>query len=438
MSHTTQAAATTLRSLDRADLRRRRAAIGIGNFMEWFDFAIYGYFAAIIGQQFFPTGDPGTELLSSLAVFAVGFLARPVGALLLGPIGDRHGRRSVLIITVLGMGLATTLIGLTPSYAAWGIAAPIAVIVLRFVQGMMVGGEWSAAATYLGESAPAGKRGLYASLITSTAGGAFLVGTGVATVISLSLTTEQAASWGWRLPFIASVVMAALAIWIRRRLDDTPVYEEVERRRADNTIEKVSRRDRFGAFLLALAFSGVFGITLYVFITYTVNYLGGVVGMPRELALTAVSIGLVAHIIANPLVGALSDRVGRRPILLTGAAGVVVLSVPIFLLLSTGEFGLTVLASVILGVLVSICGTMNVVLLVEVFPASIRSAGAAIGYNLASAVFAGPGPFVAAALVAATGNLVAPAFYLGAVALLCLIVLWLGLPETKDRDIAAG
>lgn len=438
MSQTSQSAATSLRQLDRHDLRRRRVAIGIGNFMEWFDFAIYGYFAAIIGQQFFPTGDPATELLSSLAVFAVGFFARPVGALLLGPIGDRHGRRSVLVITVMGMGIATALIGLTPSYAAWGIAAPILVIVLRFVQGMMVGGEWSAAATYLGESAPAGRRGLYASLITSTAGFAFLVGTGVATLISLTLTPEQAASWGWRLPFIASVVLAALAVWIRRRLEDTPVYEEVARRRADNTIAKVSGRARVGAFLLALAFSGVFGITLYYFITYTVNYLRGVVGMPRELALAAVSIGLVAHIVANPIVGSISDRIGRRPVLLTGAVGVVVLSVPIFLALSTGQFGWAVLAAIVLGVLVSICGTMNVVLLVEVFPASIRSAGAAIGYNVASAVFAGPGPFVAAALVAATANLIAPAFYLGAVALLCLIVLWLRLPETNNRDIATG
>lgn len=438
MSHTSPRATTSLRSLDRNDLRRRRIAIGIGNFMEWFDFAIYGYFAAIIGQQFFPTGDPVTELLSSLAVFAVGFFARPVGALVLGPIGDRHGRRSVLVITVLGMGAATALIGLTPSYATWGIAAPIAIIALRFVQGMMVGGEWSAAATYLGESAPAHKRGLYASLITSTAGAAFLVGTGVATVITLTLTPEQAASWGWRLPFIASVVMAALAIWIRRRLDDTPVYEEVERRRAESAAPKVSGRERANAFLLALAFSGVFGITLYYFITYLVNYLGGVVGMPRELALTAVAIGLAANIVVNPIAGALSDRVGRRPVLLAGAAGVAVLSVPLFLALSTGQFLWVTAAAIVLGMLASVCGTMNVVLLVEVFPASIRSAGAAIGYNVASALFAGPGPFVAAALVAATGNLIAPSFYLGAIALLCFIVLWLRLPETKDRDIAAG
>ena len=167
-------------ALTNTEMRKRQLAVGIGNFMEWFDFAIYGYFAAVIGAQFFPTGNPTTEMLASLAVFAVGFISRPLGALILGPIGDRHGRKAVLLTTVLGMGVTTALIGLTPSYAAIGVAGSIAVVILRFVQGMMVGGEWSAAATYLGESAPAHKRGLHASLITVTAGLAFLVGTGAA------------------------------------------------------------------------------------------------------------------------------------------------------------------------------------------------------------------------------------------------------------------
>lgn len=430
--------APPVRVLDRQDRRRRLAAIGIGNFMEWFDFAIYGYFAAAIGAQFFPTGDPTTELLIALAVFAVGFFSRPVGALILGPIGDRYGRRPLLVITVLGMGLATALIGLTPSYSSWGIAASIIVITLRFVQGAMVGGEWPAAAAYLGESAPAGKRGLYASIMTVTAGLAFLVGTGIATLISMTLTPEQGAEWGWRLPFIASVILAGIALYIRRNLDDTPVFEEIERRRTENVLEKIDRKEFLRGFTLALAFSAVFGLTLYYFITYTPNYLAGVVGMPRSFALTVVSIGLVATVIANPLVGALSDRIGRRPIALTGAIAVVVFSVPMFMAMSSGQFGWAALAAVVVGVLLALCGTMNAVLLVEVFPASRRSTGAALGHNIANAVVSGPGPFVAAWLVAATGNLVAPGFYLGAVALLCFAVLALWLPETYKRNISEG
>lgn len=430
--------AQPVRPLDRSDVRKRQIAVGIGNFMEWFDFAVYGYFAAVIGAQFFPSGDPTAEMLSALAVFAVGFLSRPLGALILGPLGDRYGRKTVLMVTVFGMGITTALIGATPNFATIGVAAPVLVVILRFVQGMMVGGEWSAAATYLGESAPPARRGLHASLITSTAGLAFLVGTGIATIVNLSMSAEAAALWGWRLPFLASLVMAGVAIYIRRRMEDTPVYEEVRRRRESNEQQPVPGAVKANAFLLAMSFSALFGVSLYYFVTYANNYLSGVVGMPRTEALVACAIGLLAHVIANPVVGALSDRFGRRPVLLTGAVGLTVLSVPIFMAMSTGTFGWVVLGVVVLGVLVSIAGTMNVVLLVEIFPASIRSTGAALGHNVAIAALAGPGPLIAASLVAATGNTVAPAYYLGVVSLLALIILWTRFRETNQNDISQG
>lgn len=417
------------------DIRKRQVAVGIGNFMEWFDFAIYGYFAAIIGAQFFPTGDPSVELLASLAVFAVGFVARPLGGMILGPMGDRYGRKVVLVISVMGMGLATALIGLTPSYEMIGVAAPILIVLFRLVQGMMVGGEWSSAVLYLGESAPQGKRALHASLISTTAGLAFLVGTISAAVLAAVMDEAALESWGWRLPFVASFIMAAVAVYIRRSLEDTPVFEEVKQKRLANEIAAVSRRDKAVAFVLTLAFSAVFGTSLYYFITYGNTHLTSMVGMDRVPALTALGLSLAVYVALNPLIGKLSDRIGRRPIALAGSLGLALVTIPVFLMLNTGNFFLVMAGLTVFGLFVAMTAVSNVILLVEVFPASIRSTGAAIGYNVALAVFAGPGPFIAAALIGVTGDLVSPAYYLAIVALLCFLVLWKMLPETKSKNI---
>lgn len=429
---------TELLDLPRRDRQKRLIAVGIGNFMEWFDFAIYGYFAAIIGAQFFPSGDPTAEMLSALAVFAVGFISRPVGALVLGPMGDKMGRRTVLIITVLGMGIITALIGLTPSYASIGIAAPILIVVLRLLQGMMVGGEWTSAAAYIGESAPKNKRGFYASVITATAGLAFLVGTLFAALLTAVMDEQSLSSWGWRIPFVVSLAMAAIAVYIRRKLEDTPVYQELERKRANNTVEVTTRGSKARAFVMTLAFAGIFGVSLYYFITYSNNYLSGPVGMPRFDALMVTGAAMVFYVIANPLAGLAGDRFGRRPVLLTGVIGLIVWSAPAFMLMSTGNPFIAFIGLVVFSLFVACCAVMNNVLLVEVFPASVRSTGSAIGYNLAYALLAGPGPLIAAALVAGTGLLVSPAFYVIAVALVALAVLWPMLKETRHVNISHG
>lgn len=424
--------------LERSDLRKRQIAIGVGNFMEWFDFAVYGYFAAIIGAQFFPSNNPTTEMLSAFAVFAVGFVARPVGALILGPIGDRVGRKAVLVITVMGMGLTTAAIGLVPNYATIGIVAPVLIVILRCVQGMMVGGEWTSAATYLGESAPENRRGLHASLVTATAGAAFLVGTLTATLLNSSMGEEALNTWGWRIPFLASIVMAAIAIFIRRNLEDTPVFKELQERRTQQTQVVASRARKIKAFAISLAFSALFGVSLYYFVTYANNHLSGVVGMPRVEALWVCSIATAYYVLIQPVVGRISDTIGRRPVILTGGAGIALLGIPIFKLLNTGSFLLVLLGLVILATFVTCAGVMAVTLLVEVFPASSRSSGAALGHNIAYAILAGPGPLIAAALIAATGDPISPAYYLVAVAAAAFVALFFALPETKNVDITEG
>jgi MHS family proline/betaine transporter-like MFS transporter len=406
--------------------------------MEWFDFAIYGYFAAIIGSIYFPSDATGVSLLSSLAVFAVGFVSRPFGALILGPIGDRFGRKTVLMITVFGMGVFTTLIGLLPGYNTIGITAPILLVVLRFLQGMMVGGEWSAAGIFLVESAPANRRATAASVVTFTAGIAFLLGTATAAAINATLTEAQVYSWGWRVPFVLSIVMTFIAVFIRRKLNDTPVYHELQEKKANNTLERVSSKDKLNAFILSFAFSALFLVSLYYFITYANNHLVSILGMSKTSALWLCSASLVVYCILHPLVGRFSDHYGRRKLALFAAAGLTIMAYPIFIMMNSGKPALILLGLIIMAFLVAISAVMNVVLLVEVFPASIRSTGAALGHNVSSALLAGPGPFIAAALIQYTGNPNVPAWYLAAVSLLCFLILYTRLPETKNVDLSAG
>ncbi|MDZ4057429.1 MAG: MFS transporter [Polynucleobacter sp.] len=250
------------------ELRKARVAVAIGNFVEWFDFAIYGYFAAVIGRVFFPSAEPGIALLSSLAVFAVGFVSRPLGALIFGPLGDRYGRKPVLAITIAGMGLVTALIGLLPGYASIGIAAPILLVILRFLQGMMVGGEWSSAGIFIVESAPRDHRAVAASLVTCTAGFAYVAGTSTAVALSATVSDDAMISWGWRLPFLASVVLAAIGLYIRRELDETPVFKAIELKRSNADFNRVSLRDNSRALAVSLAFSTLFGVSLYYLLVY--------------------------------------------------------------------------------------------------------------------------------------------------------------------------
>lgn len=422
-----------------ADTRLRTSvAVGIGNFMEWFDFAIYGFFAVLIGELFFPAGaDPVVAALSSFSVFAIGFLMRPLGAFILGPIGDKHGRRTALVVSVVLMGTATFLIGVLPSYAAIGVAAPVLLVLLRCAQGLAAGGEWSGSAAYLVESAPANRRGLFGSLISGTAALAFIVGSFVALWINSSLGQEALRSWGWRIPFLLALPMALIGLYIRMRLGDTPVFTTLQEKHevADAPLKQASDRRNLYAILLTFAFSSVSGLGIYYLATYMNNHFTNALGFDRPHALLLSGIGLFLYMLMCPLAGMLSDRVGRRSIQLLGTAGFVVLSIPAFLLFETGNSVLIVAGVALLGVCQALCSVTNVVLLVELFPASTRSSGSALGYNLGLALIAGPGPLIATALVNASGSTLSPSWYLVAVSVVALPILLKWLPETFRRDI---
>jgi MFS transporter, MHS family, proline/betaine transporter len=413
-------------------------AVGIGNFMEWFDFAVYGFFAAIIGRLFFPEGTSDVvALLSSLAVFAVGFVMRPLGGLVLGPIGDRYGRRVQLAVSVLAMGSATTLIGLLPSYATIGIAAPVLLVLLRCVQGLSAGGEWTGSAAFLVESTPTHRRGIWASIVSGTAALATVVGGSVALLLNSVLTEEQVLSFGWRIPFLLAAPMALVGLYIRSQLHETPVFEQLKARGATATrpVTQGARRN-LRPVLLTLAISSVQGLGFYYLATYVVNYLTATVGLDRGPALALSSAGLLVYMVLCPLAGLLSDRFGRRRPNVVGTAAYVLLPFPVFLMMSGGQPALVVTGIVLLSLAQCLVSVTTVVMLVELFPASSRASGSAVGFNLGLAFVAGPGPLIAAAIADAT-NAVLPAGYLVLVALVALPVIVRWLPETAGRDITA-
>jgi MFS transporter, MHS family, proline/betaine transporter len=411
-------------------------AVGVGNFMEWYDFAVYGFFAVIIGQLFFAGDSPAVGVLSALAVFAVGFFMRPLGGLILGPIGDKYGRRVALSISVLAMGLATTLIGILPTYEVIGIAAPLLLVLMRCVQGLSAGGEWTGSAAFLIEGAPKRRRALFGSVISGTAALASMVGSGFALWLSTIMTEQQIMDYGWRIPFLAALPLAAIGLYVRMKLDDTPVFNELQAtRHVDAAPLKHGAKKNLKPILLSIAFAAVQGLGYYYLATYVVNYLQVTLELDRANALLLSGIGLFIYMCLCPVAGLLSDRFGRRKLNIIGTIGYVILPIPVFMIMATGNPVLIILGLILLGMTQCLVSVTTVVMLVELFPASTRATSSAIGFNIALAFIAGPGPYAGAFLAASLGNAVAPAFYQVLVAGLALIVLAKWLPESSKQNI---
>lgn len=414
-------------------------AVAIGNFMEWYDFAIYGFFAVIIGQLFFANSTPTVAVLSSLAVFAVGFFMRPLGGLILGPIGDKYGRRMALSVSVLAMGVSTTMVGFLPTYAQIGVFAPLLLVLMRCLQGLSAGGEWTGSATFLIEGAPVRRRALYGSVISATAALATVVGSGFALWLNTIMTRDEIMAFGWRIPFWFAAPLALAGLYMRIKLNDTPVFEQLK---AKNEVVKSPlrhhTRHNTKPILLTIAFAAVQGLGYYYLATYVVNYLQVTLKLERANALLLSGIGLAFYMILCPLAGLLSDQFGRRKLNIIGTIGYITLPIPVFLMMSTGNTALIVLGLMLLGLTQSLVSVTTVVMLVELFPASSRASSSAIGFNIALAFIAGPGPYIAAALVVATGSPIAPAFYMVAIAVVALIVLVKWLPESSRQDLATN
>lgn len=390
-----------------ADIRRVALASTIGTTLEWYDFFIFASAAALVfSKLFFPTFDPVAGTIASLASFAVGFIARPVGGAVFGHFGDRIGRKAMLVLSLTMMGGVTFLIGLLPTYASAGIAAPILLTVLRFVQGFAVGGEWGGATLMVIEHAPAKKRGFYGSWPQMGIPGALILSTGAMAATTALTTPEQFAAWGWRVPFLLSGILVVVGIVIRRRLAESPSIERMRRKHDTPSvpIATLLKRHKRTTFLL-VASQAVQCAGFYVVAVYSLVYLTQNLHLPRSDALRALMIAAACTLVAHPTFGALSDRIGRKKVFMGGMIFLGLFIYPYFMLLNTGSYPLIVLAmSLAMAVGEGSVQAAQPSLFAEQYSSGVRYSGVSLAYQLATVSWSGPTPVIAAMLIAWAGG----------------------------------
>jgi MHS family proline/betaine transporter-like MFS transporter len=408
---------------DAATAKRAVTAGAIGNFVEWYDYSVYGFFATIIASQFFPSDDRVASLLATFAVFAVAFFMRPVGAFVFGHYGDTIGRRNTLAAAIILMGIATLMIGVLPSYAQIGVLAPILLVIARLLQGFSAGGEWSGSAAFMVEYAPENQRGLYGSWQQFSIVAGLLVGSGMGGLLGTVLSEDALNAWGWRIPFILGMVVALVGLYLRLRIEDTPAFRIIE---VKEEVTQAPVKESFTAHwresLTAIGFTLAWTVAYYILLTYMPTYVSETLGIPLTQALLSNAIGLVALMALIPFTAVLSDRIGRKPLLIASSALIALLTYPLFLLASTQVLVFIVLAQVLFGVIISLFSGPGPAALVEMFPTNVRYSALGVSYNIAVAAFGGTAPFLATYLISLTGSNFSPGFYLIAAAVVTLIV----------------
>ena len=428
--------AATVGVLPEETLRKVTLAAIAGTIIEWFDFAIYGFMAPTIAATFFGAGNRVTNLLQTFAIFAIAFALRPFGGAFFGRLGDRIGRKRVLAMTVGLMSAATALMGLLPSYAQIGIAAPLLLTLARCLQGFSAGGEYAGAVTYVIEHAPQGQRSRYSSWMPAATFASFALAALLSYLMEATLPHAAVLAWGWRLPFLAAAPMGLVALYIRRRLDESPVFQRAlaERRSTHHVpIGQVLRGHGRTMFLLGTYIS-LTALSFYIFSTYMSTFLQVVVHIPgKQVFLSSVVALAFAAVIAPPL-GRLCDRIGRRATMMLSALLLGVLAGPAYLLASHGGLENALLAQFLLAVGAVTANVVTAVLLSELFPTIVRYTASAITYNVSYAIFGGTAPLLATYLIATTGNKLAPAYYIACIAVVALFAAW-RMPETAGTRL---
>lgn len=411
-----------------------RKAVGaavMGNLLEWYDFAIYGYLATIIAKNFFPQGDETTALLSAFATFGVGFVVRPLGGILIGRLGDVRGRKTALMLTIFLMAFGTVAIGLIPTYDSIGLWAPALLVVARLVQGFATGGEWGSSTAFIVEWAPNNKRGLYGSFQQSSLAAGLLLGSGIAALFSTVLTPEAMDSWGWRIPFLLGGILAPVGIYMRRNIDETPAFTKAQ--------SEVTHTATPSPLLLAgkaFGFTVLWTSAYYMMLAYMPTFTQLYVGLTRSEALWSNTLGLLVLVVVIPFAGALSDRTGRKPLLLTCCLSFVLLTYLLFdTILAYGSLAVVIGVQVLFALMIASFSGPGPAAISEIFPTRLRTTWMSAGYSLAVAIFGGFAPFIATWLIARTGSPLSPTWYVISAAVISTLVI-LRLPETAHKELA--
>lgn len=419
-------------AMSSATRRRQLMAASIGNVLEYYDFVVYAFLASTIATKFFPSENEVAALLASFAAFGVGFLARPLGGAVIGRIGDKRGRKVALLITIFGMAVGTVGIGILPSFETIGMLAPVLLVLMRLIQGLAAGGEWGGATAFIIESAPQGRRGLFGGIGQASIASASLLGSLVVAIVAGLVTTQQMNDWAWRIPFLLGGLLVPVGFYMRRNIEETPAFTAAQQ-------APVTQPHDLGSPLTLMAkafgFTIIWTVSYYVMLNYMPTFLTKHAGVSQSQALWGNAVALVVLVLATPLFGALSDRIGRKPLLLACCVAFVVLPYPLFQVILSGSSFVTIVAiQIVFNLFIAAFSGAGPAALSELFPTHSRTTLMSIGYSVSVAIFGGFAPFIATWLIGVTGSPISPTYYLIISGIVSAIVIW-GFRETAHERL---
>ncbi|PKJ52496.1 MFS transporter [Bacillus sp. SN10] len=368
----------------------------VGNLIEWYDWYVYSAFAVYFSAEFFPKGDPTSQLLNTAAIFAVGFLMRPIGSLLMGRYADRHGRRAALTLSITVMAGGSFIIACTPSYESIGIMAPIILVLARLLQGLSLGGEYGTSATYLSEMASSGRRGFYSSFQYVTLVAGQMVALGVQIVLQQLLSEPDMKAWGWRIPFIIGAMGAVAVLWLRRTMDESEQFSNIksQKRESAGTVRALMKHPKAVLTVVGLTLGGT--VAFYTYTTYLQKFMVNTVGLPKEVVSWINFIALLIFVVLQPIAGLLSDKIGRRPLLMAFGILGTLLTAPIFFFMEKTTEPIVAFLLMMVGlIIVTGYTSINAIVKAELFPTEIRALGVGLPYALTVAIFGGTAEFIA-------------------------------------------
>ncbi|PET94115.1 MFS transporter [Bacillus cereus] len=368
----------------------------VGNLIEWYDWYVYSAFAVYFSAEFFPKGDPTSQLLNTAAIFAVGFLMRPIGSLLMGRYADRHGRRAALTLSITVMAGGSLIIACTPSYESIGIMAPIILVLARLLQGLSLGGEYGTSATYLSEMASSGRRGFYSSFQYVTLVAGQMVALGVQIVLQQLLSEPDMKAWGWRIPFIIGAMGAVAVLWLRRTMDESEQFANIksQKRESAGTVRALMKHPKAVLTVVGLTLGGT--VAFYTYTTYLQKFMVNTVGLPKEVVSWINFVALLIFVVLQPIAGLLSDKIGRRPLLMVFGILGTLLTAPIFFFMEKTTEPIVAFLLMMVGlIIVTGYTSINAIVKAELFPTEIRALGVGLPYALTVAIFGGTAEFIA-------------------------------------------